>query len=138
MDFHCFPLTNFVKSTKCHEFSLLFYLLYPMKFHGIPAGCHGIPLKCHGNSITSMAFHGIPWHSMEFHGIPPGCHRIPLICHNVHGIPWHSIELYGIPPGCHRISLKCHGNSIETIETMAISETGCSIQEYHSQILIGF
>ena len=38
-----------------------------------------------------------------------------------HGIPWHSMEFH---PGCHIIPLKCHGNSIETMETMAISETG--------------
>ena len=39
-------------------------------------------------------------------------------------IPWNAMAFHSIPPGCHRIPMKCHGNNMETIETMAISETG--------------
>ena len=101
------PLTNFVSTN----------LLYPMAFHGIPPGCHIIPLKYHGNNITSMAFHGIPWHSMEFHGIPPGCHRILLKFHgnNITSMAFHRSPLHStwMPYN----SIEMPWKSIETIKT---------------------
>ena len=68
---------------------------------------------------------------MEFHGIPPGCHRIPLKFHGnnitsmvFYGIPWHSTWMpYN--------STEMPWKSIETMETMAISETGWPLFRGH-------
>ena len=84
-------------------------------------------------SLLSSLFHGIPVYSMAFHSLILSESQIPWIY--TAKILLYPMEFHGIPQHStwgHRIPLNFHGNSIETIDTMAIFCIPWNSMAFHS------